>query len=131
MARRAPGDNVLPNQFQMVAPILTSDWCKKTFVFFCLIRRQNDSDHLELVWSDIVPRGSSRRSLLFFVPCFSTRIDFPLPPLSAPGSSRMSFAILAIFFTFSFFDSKNNNLLQCTFAIFGRILEGLLCLSSS
>ena len=27
----------------------------------------------------IVPRGSSRRSLLFFVPYFSARLDFPSP----------------------------------------------------
>ena len=30
------------------------------------------------------------RSLLFFVPYFPTRLDFPSPPLSAPGSPRMS-----------------------------------------
>ena len=36
------------------------------------------------------PRGSSsRRSLLFFVPYFSAFLDFPSPPLSAPGSPRM------------------------------------------
>ena len=69
--------------------ILTSDWCKKTFVIFCLIRRQNGGDRLELVWSDIVPRGSSCHSLLFFMPCFSARLDFPSPPLSTPGSPRM------------------------------------------
>ena len=39
--------------------------------------------------ASIVPRGSSRRSLLFFVPYFSARLDFPSPPLSAPGSPRM------------------------------------------
>ena len=33
--------------------------------------------------------GSSRRSLLFFVPYFPPRLDFPSPPLSAPGSPRM------------------------------------------
>ena len=49
-ARRAPGDNVLPDQFQTVAVVLASDWCQKTFVFFCPIRRQNGSDRLELVW---------------------------------------------------------------------------------
>ena len=35
------------------------------------------------------PGGSSRRSLLFFVPYFPARLDFPSPPLSAPGSPRM------------------------------------------
>ena len=33
--------------------------------------------------------GSSRGSLLFFVPYFSARLDFPSPPLSTPGSPRM------------------------------------------
>ena len=42
--------------------------------------------------SPIVPRGSSRRSLLFFVPHFSARLDFPSSPLSAPGSPRMAFS---------------------------------------
>ena len=36
-------------------------------------------------------RGSSRRSLLFFVTYFSARLDFPLYPLSASGSPRMRF----------------------------------------
>ena len=42
-------------------------------------------------WSGktLSPRGSFRRSLLFFMPYFSARLDFPLPPLSAPGSPRM------------------------------------------
>ena len=31
----------------------------------------------------------SLRSKRFFVPYFSARLDFPLPPLSAPGSPRM------------------------------------------
>ena len=48
-ARRAPGDNVLRDQFQTVAAILASDWCQKTFVFFCPIKRQNGGDRLELV----------------------------------------------------------------------------------
>ena len=33
-ARRAPGDNVLPDQFSTVTAVLASDWCQKTFVFF-------------------------------------------------------------------------------------------------
>ena len=37
-----------------------------------------------------VKNGCSRRSLLFFVPYFPARLDFPLPPLSASGSPRMS-----------------------------------------
>ena len=34
-------------------------------------------------------KSSSRRSLLFFEPYFSARLDFPSPLLSAPGSPRM------------------------------------------
>ena len=44
------GDNVLPDQLQMVAAVLASDWCQKTFVFFCPIRGQNGSDRFELIW---------------------------------------------------------------------------------
>ena len=59
-ARRAPGDNVLPDQFQTVAAVLASDWCQKN------------------------------SSLYFsFVPHFSACLDFPSPPPSAPGSPRM------------------------------------------
>ena len=43
-ARRAPGDNVLPDQFQTVAAVLDSDWCQKAFVFFCPIRSQIGGD---------------------------------------------------------------------------------------
>jgi len=32
-ARRAPRDNVLPDQFQTVAAVLASDWCQKICVF--------------------------------------------------------------------------------------------------
>ena len=35
------------------------------------------------------PQGSSRRSLLFFVPHFSACLHFPSSPISAPGSPRM------------------------------------------
>ena len=36
--RRTPGDKVLTDQFQTVGVILASDWCQKTFVFFCPIQ---------------------------------------------------------------------------------------------
>ena len=49
-ARRAPGDNVLPDQFQTVAAVLASDWCQKTCGFLAPIRSQNGGDRLELVW---------------------------------------------------------------------------------
>ena len=37
-ARRAPGDNVLPHQFQTVAAILASDWAEKHKSFLAPIR---------------------------------------------------------------------------------------------
>ena len=40
--RRAPGDKVLTDQFQTAGVILASDWCQKTFVFFCPITEQQD-----------------------------------------------------------------------------------------
>ena len=49
-ARRAPGDNVLQDQFQKVTVVLASDWCQKTCVFLAPIRSQNGGDRLELVW---------------------------------------------------------------------------------
>ena len=89
-ARRVPGDNVLPDQFKTVAAVLPSDWAEKHQSFMAPIRRQNGGDRLERVWQDIAPRGSSRRSSLFFAPYFPARLDFPSPPLSAPGSPRMT-----------------------------------------
>ena len=32
---KRPWDNVLPDWFRMVAAVLASDWCQKTFVFLC------------------------------------------------------------------------------------------------
>ena len=70
----------------------------RKLLFFCPIRSQNGGDRLELVWKDIVPRGSSPRSLLFFVLYFSARLDFASPPLSAPGSRRMGLTMLTTSF---------------------------------
>ena len=39
---RAPGDNVLTDQFQTAGVILASDWCQKIFAFFCPITEQQD-----------------------------------------------------------------------------------------
>ena len=44
---------------------------------------------IDLKLADIKLDSSSRRSLLFFLPYFSARLDFPSPLLSAPGSPRM------------------------------------------
>ena len=40
--RRAPGNKVLTDQFQTAGVILASDWCQKTFVFFCPITEQQN-----------------------------------------------------------------------------------------
>jgi len=41
-SERAPGDKVLTDQFQMVGAALASNWCQKTFVFFCPITEQQN-----------------------------------------------------------------------------------------
>ena len=67
---------------------------------FCLLIRQkvfwhqSEARRVATIWNwsgikDIVPRGSSRHSLHFFMPYFAARLDFSSPPLSAPGSPRM------------------------------------------
>ena len=50
-SRRAPGDNVLPDQFQTVAAILASDWAEKHKSFPVPISSQNGCDRWELAWS--------------------------------------------------------------------------------
>ena len=47
MARRAPGDNVLPDQFQTVAAVLASDWCQKTVFFW----HQSEARTAATVWN--------------------------------------------------------------------------------
>ena len=51
--------------------------------------RQISTVTIDFKLADIKLDSSSRRSLLFFLPYFSARLDFPSPPLSAPGSRRM------------------------------------------
>ena len=81
--------------YSLIYRVCTLFWTEFTKIkevhknFLAPIRRQNGGDRLELVWWDIVLRGSSHRSVLFFVPYFCARLDFPSPPLSAPGSPRM------------------------------------------
>ena len=43
---RAPGDKVLTDQFQTVVVVLASDWCQKTFVFFCPITEQQGQESI-------------------------------------------------------------------------------------
>ena len=90
MARKAPGDNVLPDQFQTVAAVLASDWCQKTVFFW----HQSEARTAATVWNwsgkTLFP-GDLLAVLFFssFHIYFSTRLDFPSPPLSASGSPRM------------------------------------------
>ena len=63
------------------AAALASDWCQKTFVFFCPI-----------------------------LPYFSARLDFPSPPLSAPGSPRMGCRMQL---RYSWFQSNFKQLQMC------------------
>ena len=49
-ASRAPGDNVLPDQFPLVTAVLASDWAGKHKRFLAPIRSQEGGDRLELVW---------------------------------------------------------------------------------
>ena len=51
--------------------------------------RQISTVTIDFKLADIKLDSSSGRSLLFYVPYFSARLDFPSPPLSAPGSPRM------------------------------------------
>ena len=50
LTRKVPWDNVLPDQFQTVAAVLSSDWAEKHKRFLAPIRSQNGGNRLELVW---------------------------------------------------------------------------------
>ena len=39
-AKKAPGNRLLPDRFQMALPMLSSDWAEKSFVLFCPIGEQ-------------------------------------------------------------------------------------------
>jgi len=40
--RKSPRDKVLTDQFQTGGAALASDWCQKTFAFFCPITEEQD-----------------------------------------------------------------------------------------
>ena len=50
--RRAPGNKVLKDQFQTVRLVLASDWCQKTFLFFCPIAEQQDQESFRVLLHD-------------------------------------------------------------------------------
>ena len=60
-------------------------------------------------------KSERHRSLLFFVPYFPTRLDLPLPPLSAPGSLRIICLML---------DSCKFPFMQCTYIYFYSVPLG-------
>ena len=64
--RRAPGDKVLKDQFQTVRLVLASDWCQKTFVFFCPIAEQQDQESFRVLLHDRYIQASCS-------PCYSRR----------------------------------------------------------
>ena len=64
---RAPEDNVLPDQFQTVAAVLTSDWCQKTCVFLAPIRSQNGGDRWN--WSGKTLSPGALLAVLYFSSC--------------------------------------------------------------
>ena len=64
--RRAPGDKVLKDQFQTVRLVLASDWCQKTFVFFCPIAEQQDQESFRVLLHDRHTQASCS-------PCYSRR----------------------------------------------------------
>ena len=69
--RRAPGDNVLPDEFQTVAAVLASNWCQKNTSFLA----QSEARTAATVWN------SSGKTLspgaLLAVLYFSSRHIFP------------------------------------------------------
>ena len=75
---------------QPVAAILPSDWAEKHKVFW----HQSEVRTAATVWNWSGKTLSSEALLAIlhfsFVAYFSARLDFPSPPLSAPGSPRMS-----------------------------------------
>ena len=91
--KRAPGDNVLPDQFQTVAAVLASDWCQK--IFCVLLPNQKASATTVWNWSGKTLSQGALFAVLYFLRAigayFPARLDFPSPPLSAPGSPRMCY----------------------------------------
>ena len=55
---RAPGDKVLTDQFQTVGAVLASDWCQKTFAFFCPITEQQDWESFHVFLHEIYVQAS-------------------------------------------------------------------------
>ena len=89
MARRARGDNVLPDQFQTVAVALTSDWCQKTQKFSGTNQKSERRRSFGTGLVRHCPQGLFS-PFFTFLHAISARLDLPSPPLSAPGSPRMA-----------------------------------------
>ena len=87
-ARRAPGDNVLPDQFQRSPPFWRLIGARKLVFFW----HQSEARTAATVGTGLVihcPQGLFSPFFTFLRANFSARLDFPASPLSAPGSPRM------------------------------------------
>ena len=63
------------------------------FIFLCPIRSHHLLDPLEMVWWELVPRGSSTHAAM----CLKTFITPFLPPrLTSPGSPKMLRHLIAL-----------------------------------
>ena len=62
--------------------------------------------------------GRRARSLCFFAPFFSPVWDFPLPPLSAPGSPKMAPGAAGFYFVIKFSGRKQGYNTKETFPVF-------------
>ena len=85
--RGAPGDEVLPRQFQSALWILASDWAEKLLCIFLPNQRAAGPQSVScvLIWSIRKCPGAPRFLSSFSSLIFLRRFDFPLPALTAPG----------------------------------------------
>ena len=81
-----------------------SDLTFKKLCHHYLDENSNKKDFLESMSksSSGTQKSCSPRSLLFFAQFFSAHLDFPSPPLSAPGSPRMCRNRILLFLSYSF-----------------------------
>ena len=101
---------------------------------FCVFLPNQKAEWRRLFETGLVrhcPQGLFSPFFTFLCAMFFHPFRLSLAPTICPWVSKDVFCYSCNFFTFRFFDNKNNNLLHCTFAIFCSILEGPICLSSS
>ena len=87
-AKRAPGDNVLPDQFQTVAAVLPSDWAEKHKKFSGTNQKSERRRPFGTGLVRHCPQGPFSPFFTFLRALFSARLDFPSPhylPLGLRG----------------------------------------------